>query len=61
MNINEKLNLIADLEAENLSTEMIENVVYMDEHPEAWVGPFTLQEAMEYLESEDEEVLNENN
>ena len=56
MTINEKLEGIAILESENLSQEMIENIINNEEHPEKRVGPFkTVEEAMEYLESEDDE------
>lgn len=56
MTLNEKLNLIADLEAENLTEAMIENVIHMEEHPEDWKGPFnTPEEALAYLERDDEE------
>lgn len=34
MTLNEKLNLIADLEAEKLSEELIESIVEQLEHPE---------------------------
>lgn len=56
MTLNEKLNLIADLETENLTEAMIENIIHMEEHPEEWVGPFdTPEEAMKYLEEDSDE------
>ena len=56
LTLNEKLELISALEAENLSEELIESVVYMEEHPDKWVGPFnSIEEFNAYLDSDDEE------
>ena len=56
LTLNEKLELISALESENLSEEMIERVVYMEDHPDEWVGPFnTIEEFNAYLNSDDEE------
>ena len=51
----EKLNLISDLEAEGLNEEMIESVVYMEEHPQEWKKFGTVEDANAWLESEDED------
>ena len=63
ISLNEKLNLISDLEEEGLSEDLIESVIYMEEHPDEWIGPFnTPEEAKAYLESNDEaEISNESN
>ena len=56
LTLNEKLDLISSLEAENLSEELIESVVYMEEHPDEWVGPFnSIEEFNAYLNLDDEE------
>ena len=56
LTLNEKLELISALESENLSEELIESVVYMEEHPDEWIGPFTtIEEFNAYLNSDDEE------
>ena len=56
LTLNEKLDLISALEAENLSEELIESVVYMEEHPDEWVGPFnSIEEFNAYLNSDEEE------
>ena len=62
ISLNEKLNLISNLEEEGLSEDLIESVVYMEEHPDEWKHFETLEEANAWLNSddEDEEVLNEN-
>ena len=57
LTLNEKLELISALEEENLPEEMIESVVYMEDHPDEWIGPFdTPEEAKKWLESDDTEV-----
>lgn len=55
MTLNEKLNLISDLEAEGLNEEMIESVVYMEEHPQEWKKFDTVEDANAWLESDDED------
>ena len=56
LTLNEKLELISALENENISEEMIESVVYMEDHPDEWVGPFdTIEDFNAYLNSDDEE------
>lgn len=55
MTLNEKLNLISDLEAEGLNEEMIESVVYMEEHPQEWKKFETVEDANAWLESDDED------
>ena len=56
LTLNEKLELISALEEENLPEEMIESVVYMEDHPDEWVGPFnSIEEFNAYLNSDDEE------
>ena len=62
ISLNEKLNLISDLEDEGISQELIESVVYMEDHPDEWKHFETVEEANAWLNSDDEEeVLNENN
>lgn len=61
MEINEKLNLISALEEEGLSEELIESVVYMEEHPDKWIHFDSIDEAKAWLESDDEEVEDEIN
>ena len=58
MTLNEKLNLISDLEAENLSEEMI--VIHAEEHPEEWKHFNTVEEANAWLDSDDEDNNSEN-
>lgn len=60
MTLNEKLNLISDLEAENLSEEMIEGVIHAEEHPEEWKHFNTVEEANAWLDSDDEDNNSEN-
>lgn len=60
MTLNEKLNLISDLESEGLNEEMIESVVYMEEHPEEWKHFDTVDEFNAWLESDDEEDIGDN-
>lgn len=55
MTLNEKLNLISDLEDEGLNEEMIESVVYMEEHPQEWKKFDTVEDANAWLESDDED------
>ena len=60
ISLTEKLNLISNLEEEGLSEDLIESVIYMEEHPDEWKHFETLEEANAWLNSDDEEVLNEN-
>lgn len=53
MTLNEKLNVIADLEAENLSEELIESIIDHIENPEPRGKRYSsVKELMEDLESE---------
>lgn len=55
MTLNEKLNLISDLEAEGLNEEMIESVVHMEEHPEEWKHFDNVEAFNAWLESDDDD------
>ena len=58
--LNEKLNLISDLENERLSEDLIEGVIHSIEHPEEWRHFETIEEANKWLNSDDEEDTDEN-
>ena len=50
----EELDLVESLSNEGLSDEMIESVVYAENNPDKWEGPFDgVEELNEWLESED--------
>lgn len=55
MTLNEKLNVISDLESENLSEELIESIIDHIENPEPRGKRYkSFKELMEDLESEDD-------
>lgn len=55
LTLNEKLNLISDLEAENLPEELIESIIEHVEHPEPLGKRYkTVKELMEDLNSDED-------
>ena len=55
MTLNEKLNLIADLESEKLSEELIESIVEQIEHPEPLGKRYaSFKEMLADMESEED-------
>ena len=55
MTLNEKLNLIADLEEEKLSEELIESIVEQVEHPEPLGKKYSsFKEMLADMEDEEE-------
>ena len=60
LTLNEKLELISALESERLSEDLIEGVIHSIEHPEDWHHFETIEEANNWLNSDDEEDSDEN-
>lgn len=55
MTLNEKLNIIADLESEKLSEELIESIIEQIENPEPISKRYkTVKELMEDLKSDED-------
>ena len=55
LTLNEKLNIIADLEAEKLSEELIESILEQVEHPEPHGKRYaTVKELMDDLRSDED-------
>ena len=63
LTLNEKLNIISDLEEAKFKQDVINTIVESIEHPENLNGPFeTLEEFYAHIDSlpDDEENVNEN-
>ncbi len=55
MTINEKLNYISECEEVGLHEQVIRDLIYDEEHPEERIRFNTVEELIEYLETEEEE------